>query len=90
MQLSTAFMLGSVLILYMSAAMHFGVAVTYSVGYGRLVNDAVASFSPASGSTLDQTTVTQFRRRAKTMSYIISLLLAINVCMTQVALKCQQ
>ncbi len=73
-------MLGSVLILYVSTAMHFGVALTYSVDYGRLLNDAVIAFSSTSGSIPGQTAlVIQFQQRAKTMSYVVSLVLAINV-----------
>ena len=38
-------MIGSATILYASVVVHFGVHVAYAVGYGRLLNNAVAAIS---------------------------------------------
>ncbi len=69
-------MLGSVSVLYASTAMQFGTTVAYSVGYGRLLNDAATAVSSTSAA---DAAVANFGRAVKTESYIISVSLAINV-----------
>ncbi|KAI1794338.1 hypothetical protein LXA43DRAFT_1179533 [Ganoderma leucocontextum] len=75
-QPSTAFMLGSVLVLYVSTTTHFSVLIAYSVRCVRLVNGTVASLSSTSSFNA---ALVDFRQDAKTKSYIISAALAINV-----------
>ncbi|KAM5536538.1 hypothetical protein V8D89_009815 [Ganoderma adspersum] len=73
---STAFMLGSVIVLYASTAVHFGAVVAYSISYCRLLDDAVAALSSTSSTSA---ALTRFGRSTKIKSYIISVALAINV-----------
>ena len=75
-QLSTAFMLSGVLILYASSVTHFGFALAYSVAYVRLLNNSVAALSAT--STVDAGSV-QLEHSARTTSYILSFVLAVNV-----------
>nr|VWO99371.1 Pheromone receptor CPRa1p [Ganoderma boninense] len=74
-QLSTAFLLVSVLILYTSTAADMAVKCTYVVEYGRLLNDAVASLSTASTDAA----LIRFVQTSRTTSYVIGGLYAINI-----------
>lgn len=77
-KLSTAFMISSVTILYAAAVVHFSVQVAYSVGYGRLLNDAVAAVSsqdPASSIDMPAALV-RFEKGTKVQSHIVTLVLA--------------
>ena len=75
-QASTAFMLGSVVVLYASTMAHFGAVIAYSVGHCRLLDAVVASPSSASSTSM---ALTQFARSAKMSSDIVSAALAVNV-----------
>ena len=75
-QPSTAFMLGSVLILYASSVTHFGFALAHSVAYIRLLNNSVAGLSAT--STIPMGSV-QLGHSARTTSYILSFVLVVNV-----------
>ena len=75
---SAVFMLGSVFILYASTATDFAVKTMYVVEHGRLLNAAVAALETTSSSSTDAA-LSQFGQRARTISYIISGLYAINV-----------
>ncbi|KAM5541480.1 hypothetical protein V8D89_005034 [Ganoderma adspersum] len=75
-QPSTAFMLGGVLILYASSVTHFGLALSYSVEYVRLLNNSAAALTAT--STIHAGSV-QLRHSARTTSYILNFVLAVNV-----------
>lgn len=77
---STAFMLGSVILLYISTAVHFGAVVAYSLSYCRLLDNAVAALSSTSSTSA---AVMRFERSTKINSYIISVALAVNVGLGQ-------
>ena len=69
-------MLGGVLVLYASTAMHFSFALAYAVEYVRLLDASVAALS--STATV-QTSLVKFRHSARTTAYIGSLALTVNV-----------
>ncbi|KAM5538807.1 hypothetical protein V8D89_007529 [Ganoderma adspersum] len=75
---STVFMLGSIFILYASTATDFAVKTMYVVEHGRLLNAAVAALETTSSSSTDAA-LSRFGQRARTISYIISGLYAINI-----------
>ena len=72
-------MLSSVFLLYASTVTHFAAKATYVVAYGRLLNAAVAALESTPPSSTDVAFV-QFGEKARTTSYIISAVIAINVC----------
>ncbi len=75
---STAFMLGSVMVLYSSTAVYMGVQMADIVGYARVLNEAVAALSSEASGRLP-VALTSFEQSARTKSHIISLVLAFNV-----------
>ncbi|PIL26102.1 hypothetical protein GSI_11856 [Ganoderma sinense ZZ0214-1] len=77
-QPSTVFMLGSVFVLYASTATDFAVKTTYVVEYGRSLNAAVAALEFTSPSSTDAA-LSQFGRRARTISYVTGALYTINI-----------
>ena len=76
-------MLGSATALYASTAVYLGVQVAYFVGYGRLLNEAVAAVSSEdedSGSSQRlAVALMRFAQSTKMKSHIVSLVLAIIV-----------
>ncbi|KAI1790872.1 hypothetical protein LXA43DRAFT_1061837 [Ganoderma leucocontextum] len=82
-QPSTAFMLGSLFLLYASTAIDFAVKTTYVVGHGRLLNDAVTALESMSPSSTEAALI-QFGQRARTESYIIGAVIAINITLGDV------
>ncbi|PIL26103.1 hypothetical protein GSI_11857 [Ganoderma sinense ZZ0214-1] len=82
-QPSTAFMLGSVFLLYASTATHFAAKTTYVVAYSRLFNAAVAALEPTPPLSTD-VAFAQFGEKARTISYIISAVIATNITLGDV------
>ncbi|KAM5541615.1 hypothetical protein V8D89_004805 [Ganoderma adspersum] len=80
---TTGFMLGSATALYASTAVYLGVQVAYFVGYGQLLNEAVAAVSSededSGSSTPMAVALMRFGQSTKMKSHIVSLVLAIIV-----------
>ena len=80
-QPSTAFMLGSIFLLYVATGTHFAAKTAYVVAYGQLLNVAVVELQlQSSSSSSTETALIQFERCARTISYIIGAVIAVNVC----------
>ncbi len=77
-QPSTAFMLCSVFVLYAATATDFAIKTTYVVAHDRLINEAVATLESPSSSSID-TALVEFGQSARTASYVIGAVNAINV-----------
>ena len=83
---STAFMLGSVLILYGATATDLAIKTTYVVAYSRLLN-AAASVLESTTSSSTAVALVQFGQSARTASYITGAIYAINVCCNRCSLR---
>ncbi|KAM5538805.1 hypothetical protein V8D89_007527 [Ganoderma adspersum] len=84
-QPSTAFMLGSVFLLYVATATDFAVKTAYVVAYGQLLNVAVVELQlQSSSSSSTETALIQFGRCARTISYIIGAVIAVNITLGDV------
>lgn len=74
-------MLGSLLVLYASTGVYFGVQVAYYVKYSRLLNDAVAVISAEASASSNHIpgAVMRFGQDSRTLSRIQAVVLVINV-----------